>query len=73
MTETTSQVQKVVELIGIRTARWSAVRLSAIDGSVTLFAFDAEQGLSEHTAPFDALVLILDGEAESRSPGRLIT
>ena len=33
-------------------------------GTVTLFAFDEGQGLSEHTAPFDALVNILDGEAE---------
>ncbi len=33
-------------------------------GTVTVFAFDAGQGLSEHTAPFDALVYLLDGEAE---------
>ncbi len=33
-------------------------------GTVTLFAFDQGQGLSEHTAPFDALVHVLDGEAE---------
>jgi quercetin dioxygenase-like cupin family protein len=33
-------------------------------GTVTLFAFDMDQGLSEHTAPFDALVCLLDGEAE---------
>ena len=33
-------------------------------GTLTLFAFDAGQGLSEHTAPFDATVTILDGEAE---------
>lgn len=33
-------------------------------GSVTLFAFDRGQGLSEHTAPFDAMVCILDGTAE---------
>jgi len=33
-------------------------------GTVTLFAFDKDQGLSEHTAPFDALVQILDGTAE---------
>ncbi len=33
-------------------------------GTVTLFAFDEGQGLSEHTAPFDALVYIFDGEAE---------
>lgn len=32
-------------------------------GTITLFAFDKGQGLSEHTAPFDALVHILDGEA----------
>ena len=33
-------------------------------GTVTVFAFDKGQGLSEHTAPFDALVCILDGTAE---------
>ena len=33
-------------------------------GTVTLFAFAAGQGLSEHTAPFDALVMIIDGAAE---------
>ena len=39
-------------------------------GSVTLFAFDEGQGLSEHTAPFDALVQILDGNAEIRIAGQ---
>ncbi|MCD4767136.1 MAG: cupin domain-containing protein [Methanosarcinales archaeon] len=33
-------------------------------GTITLFAFDAGQGLSEHSAPFDAVVQVLDGEAE---------
>ncbi|MDQ2715383.1 MAG: cupin domain-containing protein [Chloroflexota bacterium] len=33
-------------------------------GNVTLFAFAAGQGLSEHTSPFDALVMIIDGQAE---------
>jgi quercetin dioxygenase-like cupin family protein len=33
-------------------------------GTVTIFAFDEGQGLSEHTAPFDALVHVLEGEAE---------
>ena len=33
-------------------------------GTVTLFAFDEGQGLSEHTAPFDALAHLLEGEAE---------
>jgi quercetin dioxygenase-like cupin family protein len=43
-------------------------------GTVTLFAFDEEQGLSEHTAPYDAMVYILDGDAEvviSGKPVRL--
>ena len=43
-------------------------------GTVTLFAFDEGQGLSEHTAPFDALVCVLEGEAEiaiSGTPFRL--
>jgi quercetin dioxygenase-like cupin family protein len=35
-------------------------------GSITLFAFDTHQGLSEHAAPFDALVLVTDGRAEIR-------
>jgi quercetin dioxygenase-like cupin family protein len=33
-------------------------------GTITLFAFDAGQSLSEHTTPFDALVQVIDGEAE---------
>ncbi|MBM4331380.1 MAG: cupin domain-containing protein [Deltaproteobacteria bacterium] len=55
----------------------SVVSRTIIDqktGTVTLFAFDKGQGLSEHTAPFDALVYILDGEVEitiSRKPLRL--
>lgn len=39
-------------------------------GTVTLFAFAAGQGLSEHTAPFDALVQVLDGTAEVIIDGR---
>jgi len=39
-------------------------------GTVTVFAFDAGQGLSEHTAPFDALVQVLDGEAEIMIDGQ---
>jgi len=33
-------------------------------GTVTVFAFDAGEGLSEHTAPYDAMVYVLDGQAE---------
>lgn len=39
-------------------------------GGVTLFAFDKGQGLSEHTAPFDALVYIMDGEADITISGK---
>ena len=39
-------------------------------GNITLFAFDSGQGLSEHTAPFDAMVYILDGEAEITIGGK---
>ncbi len=38
-------------------------------GTVTMFAFDEGQGLSEHTAPYDAMVMITDGEAEIRIAG----
>jgi len=39
-------------------------------GTVTLFAFDDGQGLSEHTAPFDAMVCVLDGEVEIKISGK---
>mgnify|MGYP001244691876 CR=1 FL=1 len=39
-------------------------------GTVTLFAFDMGQGLSEHTAPFDALVQVVDGEVEITISGK---
>ena len=39
-------------------------------GTVTLFAFDQGQGLSEHTAPYDAIVYIQDGEAEITIGGK---
>ncbi|MDH7596009.1 MAG: cupin domain-containing protein [Candidatus Bathyarchaeota archaeon] len=39
-------------------------------GTVTLFAFDKGEGLSEHTAPFDAMVCVLDGEAEVTIAGK---
>jgi len=39
-------------------------------GTVTLFSFGEGQGLSEHTAPFDALVQVLDGEAEITIAGK---
>ena len=40
-------------------------------GTVTLFAFDKGEGLSEHTTPFDALVYLVDGEAEITIAGKV--
>ena len=42
-------------------------------GNITLFAFEAGQGLSEHTAPFDAVVYIVDGEAQISIDGETQT
>jgi len=42
----------------------SKTLLKKESGNITLFSFEQGQGLSEHTAPFDAVVLILDGTAE---------
>lgn len=39
-------------------------------GTITAFAFDAGEGLSEHTAPYDAFVQVLDGEAEINIDGK---
>jgi quercetin dioxygenase-like cupin family protein len=53
----------------------SVVSCTIIDktaGTVTVFAFDQSEGLSEHTAPYDALVYILDGEAEVTISGKPI-
>lgn len=44
--------------------------LKKTTGKVTLFAFDKEEGLSEHTSPFDALAQILEGEAEITIAGQ---
>ncbi len=42
----------------------SKILLKKDIGNITLFSFDSGQGLSEHTAPFDAVVQVLDGQAE---------
>jgi quercetin dioxygenase-like cupin family protein len=41
-------------------------------GTVTMFAFDKDQGLSEHTAPYDAMVYMVDGEAQITISGKPI-
>ena len=66
--DTDKLLGQAIKLIGlIDYQEGSVVSRTIIDkatGTLTLFAFDDGQGLSEHTAPFDALVYILDGEAE---------
>lgn len=61
-------VGKVMDLTTtIQYQQGSVVSKTLIDAgtaTVTLFAFDESQGLSEHTVPFDALATVLDGEAE---------
>ena len=59
------EVARLVDLIGYQGGSVvSHEIMSRPTGTVTLFAFDAGQGLSEHTAPFDAMVSVLDGEVE---------
>jgi quercetin dioxygenase-like cupin family protein len=58
------EVTRVLDLASYQDgAVVSRIVLKRDTGSVTLFAFDAGQELSEHTTPYDALVQILDGEA----------
>jgi len=66
-----AQPLRLVDLIEYQEG--SVVSRTIIDqetGIVTLFAFDEGQGLSEHTAPFDALVHTLDGEVEVTISGK---
>ncbi len=68
-----AQGERLIEMVDYQEG--SIVSRTLIDksaGTVTLFAFDKGQGLSEHTAPFDALVYLLDGEAEVTISGKLL-
>ena len=51
----------------------SRILIEKKTGTVTLFAFDINQGLSEHTAPYDAMVHVLEGEVEVTISGNPIT
>jgi quercetin dioxygenase-like cupin family protein len=65
------QARNLVELVDYQAGSVvSRVILKAKTGTVTLFAFDKGQGLSEHTAPFDAMVQVLDGEVEITVSGK---
>ncbi|HNU84396.1 MAG TPA: cupin domain-containing protein [Syntrophales bacterium] len=63
-----SLVAKALDMTGLVEYQAGSVVSRAViqkkTGTVTLFAFDEGQGLSEHTAPFDALVCLLDGQAD---------
>ena len=67
------QAKGLTELVGY--ADDSIVSKTILDkpaGTITLFAFDAGQKLSEHTAPYDAIVQVLDGHATITIDGRPI-
>jgi len=60
-----SQVLKMADLVSYQEGSVVSRQITKADaGNVTLFAFDTGQELSEHTAPFDALVHLLDGAGE---------
>jgi quercetin dioxygenase-like cupin family protein len=66
-----AQVAKALELVNYQDgAVVSREIVKKPAGSVTLFAFEEGQGLSEHTAPFDALVQVAEGEAEITISGQ---
>jgi quercetin dioxygenase-like cupin family protein len=60
-----SQPVRLVDLINYQEgAVVSRTILDKKSGTITLFAFDKNEGLSEHTAPYEVLIQLLDGEAE---------
>jgi quercetin dioxygenase-like cupin family protein len=68
--ETPTEVFGIADLVQYQTdSVVSRTLVKREKGTITLFAFDKENALSEHTAPFDALVHVLDGEAEIRIDG----
>lgn len=65
MTIISGQVQELVKLVSYQDDSIVSKEIIRNDkGTVSFFAFDKGQGLSEHTAPFDAMVYIFDGKAE---------
>ncbi|MHC4325511.1 MAG: cupin domain-containing protein [Planctomycetota bacterium] len=71
LTECLGKGQKMIELIEY--ANDSIVSKTLLDksaGTITLFAFDQGQKLSEHTAPYDAVVQVLDGKARITIAGK---
>ena len=66
-----AEILHLAELVAYQDGSVVSRQITKADaGNVTLFAFDQDQELSEHTAPFDALVHILSGEAEIKISGK---
>jgi len=66
-----AEVVRVIDLVSYQEGSVvSRTILKRPTATVTLFAFDDDQGLSEHAAAFDALVLLLEGEAEITVAGK---
>jgi quercetin dioxygenase-like cupin family protein len=66
-----AEVVRLLDLVNYQEgAVVSRTLVNRATGTVTLFAFDDGQGLSEHTAPFDALAYLLEGEAEITVSGK---
>jgi quercetin dioxygenase-like cupin family protein len=62
---------RLKELVGYQTgAIVSRTLIEGDGGTVTVFAFDENQALSEHTVPFDALVMVVEGRVKIRISGR---
>jgi quercetin dioxygenase-like cupin family protein len=68
-----AEVVRVAELVNYQEGSVvSRTIVKRATGTVTVFAFDEGQGLSEHTAAFDAVAHLLEGEAEIMVSGRLL-
>ena len=67
----TAEVVRMIELVNYQEgAVVNRTLVNRATATITLFAFDEGQGLSEHTAPFDAVALLLEGEAEIAVSGK---
>ena len=75
-TEIGELASRALDLAGLVSYQGGAVVSRTLvkkeQGTVTLFAFDAGEGLSEHTAPYDALVHVLEGQADITISGKRI-
>ncbi len=66
-----SEVKKLSEMVSYQDGTIVSKTLINKDkGTITLFAFEKNQSLSEHTAPFDALLQVIDGELEAVISGK---